>query len=211
MRRKCVKLENPLERADLGELHYITSIVNLPSILTHGILSHKRVEGITHLSVADKEVQERRSGITVPGGRPLHEYVNLYINARNAMLYRLQADHQDLCVLRVSPGVLDLPGVVIADKNAASWARFFPSPDGLEVIDGELIFREYWTDANPYVQQQNRQARQAEVLVPDMVPRRMVLGVRVSCAPAQQACTLCAPKLPSLIDRHLFFLPEEVN
>jgi len=76
-----------MDRNDLTELHYITKIRNVPSIMTKGILSHKQSKKIDHNSVAMEEIQERREKKIVPGGRPLHEYVNLYFHARNPMLY----------------------------------------------------------------------------------------------------------------------------
>ena len=50
----------------------------------------------------------------------LHEYANLYLCARNPMLYKRRESHGTLCVLRVSTDVLDLPGVVLTGGNAAS-------------------------------------------------------------------------------------------
>lgn len=58
------------------------------------------------------EIQDRRAVVRVPGGRPLHEYVNLYFHARNPMLYKRLPMHDSLCVLRVSTDVFDLPGAV---------------------------------------------------------------------------------------------------
>src|SRR2546425_4346574 len=72
---------------ELLELHYITPMENVPSILAQGILSHRRAGKLRHQSIAMPEVQARRAGRIVPGGRPLHDYVNLYICARNPMLY----------------------------------------------------------------------------------------------------------------------------
>jgi hypothetical protein len=69
-----------MKRNELEELHYITTIRNVPSIMSKGILSHKLVRKIDHNSVAMEVIQERREKKVVPGGRPLHEYVNLYIN-----------------------------------------------------------------------------------------------------------------------------------
>jgi len=120
-----------MKRNELEELHYITTIRNVPSIMSKGILSHKRVKKINHNSVAMEVIQERREKKVVPGGRPLHEYVNLYFHPRNPMLYVRQSHHIDLCILRVSTQVLDLPGVVIADSNASSdYARFAPAVRG---------------------------------------------------------------------------------
>ena len=68
-----------MQRDELQELHYITPICNVPSILQHGLLSHVRAAKHKHSSVAMAEIQDRRSEVRVPGGRRLHEYVNLYI------------------------------------------------------------------------------------------------------------------------------------
>ena len=130
-----------MKREDLPELHYITAISNVPSILRGGILSHRRAAGQRHQSVAMAEIQERRRAKGVPGGRSLHEYVNLYVCARNPMLFKRKDQHLSLCVLRIDPAILDLPGVVIADGNAASkYTGFWPSPSGLARLDRELVF-----------------------------------------------------------------------
>ena len=100
-----------MERADLKELHYITPIANVASILERGILSHISATRIKHDSVADESVQERRSRVQVQGKTRLHHYVNLYLNARNPMLYRLargEGRTDDLCVGSVPPGGGDL-------------------------------------------------------------------------------------------------------
>jgi hypothetical protein len=125
-----------VDRSDLSELHYITPTANVPSILQHGILSFGRAQSLGPASVAMKPVQNRRAGKRVPGGRPLHDYANLYICARNPMLFVRSSQHQTLCVLAVRTDVLDLPGVVIADGNAASnYTAFWPSPEGLRKVD----------------------------------------------------------------------------
>jgi len=80
-----------MDVSDVKELHYITPMGNLPSIFQRGILSNYLVEKLPHSSVAKQEVQEIRASVRVPSGRPLHEYVNLYFNARNAMMYKRQS------------------------------------------------------------------------------------------------------------------------
>nr|VFJ98995.1 MAG: protein of unknown function (DUF4433) [Candidatus Kentron sp. LFY] len=73
------------------------------------------------------DVQDRRNKIQVPGGMRLHQYANLYFDARNPMMYKRLAQVEVLCVLCVSTDVLNLPGVVITDQNAASdYVRFYP-------------------------------------------------------------------------------------
>jgi len=60
-----------VRREDLNELHYITPIDNVPSILKLGILSHAGAAEIEHVSVAMDEIQQRRAQVVVPGGRQL--------------------------------------------------------------------------------------------------------------------------------------------
>lgn len=45
-----------MERSDLTELHYITPIANVASILDRGILSHASAARVEHDSIADKSV-----------------------------------------------------------------------------------------------------------------------------------------------------------
>src|SRR5205823_1165758 len=61
----------------------LSPIANVPSILEHGILSHRLADRVEHESVAMPEIQMRRRTKQVPGGRPLHDYVNLYFNVQN--------------------------------------------------------------------------------------------------------------------------------
>ena len=120
-----------MNRDELRELQFITPIANILSIVEHGILSHVRAARLPHSSVAMPAMQDRRSQVVVPGGsRRLHEYANLYICARNPMLYLRR--HQEICVLAVSPDVLDLPDVIVTDQNAGGdYVSFRPAPDGL--------------------------------------------------------------------------------
>lgn len=74
-----------MKRSELTELHYITPIANVPSILRQGILSHNRAKRVQHQSVAMNEIQDRRAKVTVPGGKKLHEYVNLYSDKKPSL------------------------------------------------------------------------------------------------------------------------------
>jgi len=195
-----------VDRADLEELHYITPIANVPSILARGILSKRGARPLRPASIAMAEVQVIRANKAVPGGRPLHEYANLYICARNPMLYKGAAQHMELCVLAISPAVLDLPGVVIADGNAASgYTGFWPAPAGLETIDKGLVFAEYWTDNDQIQQWRKMRAKCAEVLVPEQVDARYIIGAHVSCPEAAETLRRAGFDLPTTMNPHLFF------
>src|SRR5882672_9673668 len=104
-----------MKRADVKELHYITAIANVLSILQLGILSHTQADQLDHDSVAMPEIQERRKNKQIPGARTLREYANVYFDAHNAMLSKCRHRNNEICVLRVTPSVLDLPGVIVTD------------------------------------------------------------------------------------------------
>lgn len=197
-----------MNRDDLTELHYITAIENLPSILKRGLLSHQRVSKILHRSVAMEEIQERRERkIIVSTGRFLHEYVNLYFHARNPMMYKRKHLHHELCVIRISTGVLDMPGAVIADQNASSgYVRFHPSPAGLAYLDTAMVFAEDWRHpGNPAAYWNHKAVKCAEVLVPDSVGAEYIIGACVSCEQSGRTLARLAPTLALTMNGHLFF------
>ena len=201
-----------MRRDELTELHYITPIANVPSILQLGILSHQRVARLPHKSVAMLEVQERRAQRVLPGPgkRMLHQYANLYFHARNPMMYVRQSDHPNLCVLRVSTDVLDLPGVVIADRNAASsYVSFGPVASALGSIDYKLVFAESWTYPEDQAKERSHKAiKCAEVLVPDRVDSDYVFGAYVSGVTSRAQLAKVAPSLEAIVNADLFFNEE---
>ncbi|MCS6804590.1 MAG: DUF4433 domain-containing protein [Blastocatellia bacterium] len=195
-----------MTRQELSELHYIAHMNNVPSILRLGILSNKMCSKVAHTSVAMQEVQDRRAKVAVPGGRRLHEYVNLYICARNPMLYKLRGQHLDLCVLRVSTDVLDLPGTVVTDANASSnYVRFAAAPAGLSIVDRDLTFADDWRDQDPIQYFRKKSAKCAEVLVPDRVGPRFILGAYVSCPEAMNRMNGLNTGINLILNANMFF------
>lgn len=196
-----------MQRSELEELHYITAIDNLGSILEYGILSHRRTQELEHTSIAMDEIQRRRAGVTIPQGHPLHEYACLYICGRNPMLYKRRGGHRNICVLRVSPDVLDLPGAVVADGNASSkYVRFAAAPWGLQIVDRELTFAEDWTDADQIMKWRKAAAKCAELLVPDRVDPKYIQGCYVSCEESRERVNALVPGLNVIVDAHFFFV-----
>lgn len=198
-----------MERHELNELHYITPIANVSSILLHGILSHARAARTAHASVAMAEIQDRRSRVVVPGGRRLHEYANLYICVRNPMLFKRRPQFGEICVLSVSPAVLDLPGVVITDANASSdYCRFAPAPEGLRIVDRALTFADNWTDPNQIQYFQKKSAKCAEVLVPNRIDPRYLMVAYVADDRTKARFDALETRLTTEVNLHLFFAGE---
>jgi hypothetical protein len=174
-----------MRRESLLELHYIAHFDNIISIYQEGILSHNKAESIPHDSVASEIIQDRRRSKSVPGGRHLHDYVNLYIHGRNPMLFKLKHKYgySELCILSISPEVLNMPGVIISSCNAASdYVLFEPAPEGLDIVDEELVFARYWTHPDQVEQWRRASIKCAEVLVPDHVDAEFIAKAYVSCS-----------------------------
>jgi hypothetical protein len=123
------------------------------------------------------------------------------------MLYRRINMHGTICVLSVSPAVLDLPGVVVTDRNAASnYVRFAGGANAVAIVDRPLTFAEFWTHPdNPLQELRHKSAMCAEVLVPDIVPQRFVTGAHVSGLAGARNFDALGLGLGRSINRALFF------
>lgn len=196
-----------MQRADLKELHYITPITNLKTIQTLGILSHNRVSKIHHDSIAKQEVQERRANRKIPNGLYLHDYVNLYFNARNPMMFLRQDEHLNICVLRISTNILNLKDVVLSDMNAAKdFVLFAPSPGGLAKINSDLVFAQRWNNhPTPQENDRHKGIMCAEVLVPKRVDPSFIVGVYASCPQAKEKIEALELGVAVTINGRLFF------
>jgi ssDNA thymidine ADP-ribosyltransferase, DarT len=197
-----------MERSHIQELHYITDMANVASILERGILSNRLARRVVgHVSVADAEVQARRASKRVWVGRSsrsLHDYANLYVHARNAMLFILLRSRKGhMTVLAIDPEVLDLDGVVVTDRNAASFASLFlPAAEGIAALDESAVFAEWWTGSS-----EAKQLRMAEVLVPDRVPPSLIKGAYVPdhAAGERLRSHLSGRSLTIRVNRWMFF------
>jgi hypothetical protein len=181
-------------------------IANVPSVLRHGILSYERAARLQHASVAMQPVQDRRDQTRVPQGLRLHQYANLYFDARNPMLFKRLGEASFLCVLAVSTNVLKLEGTVITDCNAASgWVRFL-HPMQWKSVDFDDVFAPDWRhpgDSARFYQHKSRKC--AEVLVPHRIPPELLMGARVIDKAAKARFAAQAPDLPVVVDPVLFF------
>lgn len=191
---------------DLTDLYYITPISNVPSILEHGILSHKKAKQITHDSIAMNEIQERRAKRIVPNGLPLHEYANIYFCARNPMMFKRRHNHKNICVLGIDFEVIKLDDAVIADGNASSgYSAFGKYPLGLSKIDYELVFAESWTDPDLIIEWKKKRIKCAEVLLPNYINPKYIIRCYVSCRESQNKIVEIGCRLPIIFEPKMFF------
>ena len=187
-----------------NSLYYICHVENLGSILEKGIFSRQDVQSqnITHKDIHDPGVLSQRDK-TLPGDKNLQEYVNLYFQPRNAMLYRLMCNlgRKPLAVLQVDSSVLDVDGSYFSDRNAAAYhARFFSKLSDLKRVDEKVFKKEYWTDSDD-----TKQRMMAEVLVPEPIPPDGILTVYRPLN--DETVTMIVGDKPIAVEPYIFFLP----
>ena len=197
-------------RRRFRELYYITHVSNLDSILEHGILSHAgmEAEGIAHKRVYDPGVVEWRRKRKTGDGKSLWEYANLYVQPRNPMLYKIlqRKDAPDLVILGVDVKVAGLPGVWIADGNAArSETRFRKGPVIPKEVR-EMVDREWWAEVDS-----TKRRIMAEVLVPGRIPPEYIRSVYVPNAEmASRVRKIVGSRRIEVVpEPHMFFLPHK--
>lgn len=189
------------------ELHCIMPKANISSVMVHGILCHEEAETLKHHSVAMQEIQDKRDNVQVPGGMKLHQYANLYFDARNPMMYKRHHQAEQLCVLRISRDVMRLDNVVVSDQNASSrWARFLSPADGMKRLNFNMIFAENWNHPEDQILHwQHKSAKCAEVLVPNCVPFDYIQGAYVVSDKSKRALRENGFGLDIVVNSHLFF------
>ncbi len=196
-----------MNKDDIVELYFITHINNIPSVEKNGILCHKHAQEIEHYSIALEDIQNRREGKKIPGTKKeLHDYANVYFDAHNPMLSSVRDKNDSICVLRVHKSILDIDGVIISDMNASRyWARFEPVAKGLELLDKDEVFAEFWLhDDNQIEQDRHKGVKCAEVLVPDLIRPDYIVGAYVANDKAKKVFKK-ASGLPVKIKQKIFF------
>jgi len=163
-------------------------IINIPSVIEHGILSFNEVKrrNIKHTSVANNEVQKRRNK-KITNGPFLHDCANLYFDARNPMMFVRKKESQNICVLEVSDKILKIDGVVLSDRNASAddrWVQYL-APKDINELNFSKIYAQYWITqghSNRCVCGEchgKRSIKSAEVLVPNCVPFKYIIKAHV--------------------------------
>jgi len=189
-----------LAKYDIQYLYHMTSIENLSSILNYGLVSHNQAHrwDLTKADISDVDVQDIRQRKFVNKIR-LHNYVPLYFNPKNPMLYRRKNLQNNIAILAINPLVLFKKNTVFSDGNASCRnTSFYTNIKMLSELNWETIWTTYWH--NKY---DGKRIRCAEVLVyPDLAVDQIF---KVYCK-SKQASLAVTNNMPAGIS-----LPVEVN
>lgn len=122
---------------------------NLQNILQNGLKSHNqaRTNNLTKVDIADNQVNDRRSRLEPIYNRSIHDYVPLYFNPKNPMLFRRNSIQNDIVILAIDRNILYQENILFTDGNAAANATsFYNNPEELNNLSWSCINAEYWND-----------------------------------------------------------------
>lgn len=156
-RNQSRKTQRPADRKHQDIFHkygvtsfwHITHRDNMSNILKKGIKSHESAhsESLAVLDISEPSVQSRRKKTDPIYARKLHDYVPLYFNPKNPMLYRRRELRNDICILEISIDALIGKEYIFTDGNAASEkSKFFNSTYALGLLPWDVLNSEYWSD-----------------------------------------------------------------
>lgn len=190
---------------DIGELHYITHIDNVESIIEFGILSRlqAKLRRIDFKCTSERTWLEDSARLKTSDGLPLSHYVNLFLNARNLTLRRRvdRYGRSALCVLRVDLRCLTdgAPGLrpdafVCCDHPSSRDAEVVSLAEGLRRIG-----------RNEMLGPAKCKPRQPEILIHEQVEARHLRGAYVGTPTALKEFD--NDRFPVATRRQMFDLP----
>lgn len=164
--------ENVLENYKIEYVFHMTEVSNLKNILEYGLLSHNEAhsKGLNKTDIALQDVNQRRANKKPIYEISLHDYVPMYFNPKNPMLYRRKQIQNNIVILAIDRRVIYQNKSIFSDGNAASDAtKFYNNLSDLVRLNWQCIHNEYWTD---YVD--GKRIKCAETLAHPKIPIKYV-------------------------------------
>lgn len=129
-------------------LYYIVHRDNLASIMRWGILSHSEMarRQLAATDISDPGAQRWRARLEPVHERAIHDYVPLYLNPKNPMLYKRRGMQRELVVLALPAAVIAGAEPVFSDGNAASACTRFSADPAILAEAAEALRAPFWTN-----------------------------------------------------------------
>ena len=199
-------------------LYYITHIDNLPLIIKHGILCHKRVEAENVQGISmfkrkkDREDNIKRKSRVVSKifRKDLLHHANLFFQPRNPMMYRsiFENGKEKLAVVEIDNTILNEPDVVITDGDATNETTQFYLPSEVMKMSKQqwtIIKSEWWKECDG-----SKRKIMAECLVPNSIKPEYIRSIIVADDGIKNWVPglVDNPQLSVMRQPHLFFQPQ---
>ena len=128
-------------------LYHMTEVSNLENIFKHGLLSHNEAhsKGLNQTDIALPEVHQLRAGKTPIYGISLHEFVPMYFNPRNPMLFLRKDLENRIVIIAIDRRAIYQDKSMFSDGNAANKpTRFYNDLSDLDKLNWTCIQDDYW-------------------------------------------------------------------
>ncbi|MBI2831398.1 MAG: DUF4433 domain-containing protein [Chloroflexi bacterium] len=201
-----------MKRRSIQGLYYITHVENIPSILKSGIFSHERIETekIPFVRIYDENIVSNRHSITVPDGRNLWHFANVYFQPRNPMLYRVVHEKSEdiIAVLGLRSEILEKHDIYITTGNAAHSLTNILYPieaiKELPTIIKNSVKLDWWHEEDG-----SKRKIMAECLIPDMITPDMIHTIYVAKSKTRATIKelINRDDIPVVLEPNMFFLP----
>lgn len=157
-------------------LFHMTHVENLDSILQNGLFSHNAAP--TYLDISNPDVNSRRERTDPVHGKSLHDYVPMYFNPRNAMLYEKQMEYRsEVVIIEINRKVCLSNYTLFTERNAAaSGCRFVYCLSDLEKFNWSRILSHNWANEG-IVNVDTKQMMMSECLVQGHVDTANLVAV----------------------------------
>jgi hypothetical protein len=194
-------------------IYHMTAIDNLPSILESGLYSHNQAHQlkIIERDISDPKVQDIRASVRDPiHNRELHDYVPLYFNPRNPMLYRRKDIQNEIVILGIESMILHDENTIFSDGNAASKeTKFYNDVSRLDQVCWDIVNAKSWTDIAD-----GKRIKCAEILVYPNIEIRKIKHIYCYSTNQRLQCQEIVKNLSKMISigisvkQDLFFITE---
>jgi len=172
-----------LEELAPSMLYHITHIDNLSSILEKGLYAHNNP--YQQRDISNRKVNELRVRTDAIYNKKVHDYVPLYFNPRNAMLYKtLHQYGREIVILGFDSRVLCMQNTLFTNGNAAANSTdFFNDLQFLREFNWNNVFSSSWNGYGEFV----KKAMMSEVLVYQHLGMDMLESINCSSIGMEEA------------------------
>jgi len=204
------------------QLEYLAVEANLPAIVRDGLRAPGRA---TNIEAADPRATDALPWVgelrcDPINGLRLVDYVPLFLNCRNTVMYTNLMSGRPLCVVRVRAGAVNTPGTILSNGPIArDTTRFFDPFEATSQVDLNAIRATSWSvfEGNPGARvrtgndERIKSAMQATLLVPDFVTADLIEGIIVPSETsaarvrAQLRAQRITTQVPVSVDANRFF------
>ena len=188
------------------KLYHMTHISNLKGIFKDGLMSHNLVRA--YVDISNNDVNNRRSRNDNPHKINLHQYVPLYFNPRNAMLFTCQKQFgEDVVILEIRNEEISNDYTLFSEGNAARQdSKITTNKLDLANFKWEAINSLVWSDNYSGVNVKLKSLMMSECLILNRLNPQHIL--RIFCSNEIVRARLLQQSLNNVdveVDESLFF------